>query len=178
MESRSISTSDLAHLLATTPKTIAAYANQGVVARLGRGRYNEVESVRGFAKHARSTRTSSGDTATASVAAERAALLRAQRERAELTLERASGRLMDIDEVNAYVTKILVDERQRVLALANIMTHRASLSQEQSAVVEDEIRAFLTDMANAKVEPPTEREVAAAMAIRQRKGWVRKDWTT
>jgi hypothetical protein len=85
---------------------------------------------------------------------------------------------MDIDEVNAYVTKILVDERQRVLALPNIMTQRASLSREQSAIFEDEIRAFLTDMANANVEPPTEREVAAAMAIRQHKGWVRKDWTT
>ena len=89
MQSRMIA--DLANLLATTPKTIATYAKLGVVKRRGRGKYDEVASVRGFAKHMRAR--PKGASATSSVASERAGLLSVQRQRAELELAKAKGDL-------------------------------------------------------------------------------------
>ena len=99
MQSRMISTADLANLLATTPKTIATYAKLGVVKRRGRGKYDEVASVRGFAKHMRAR--PKGASATSSVAAERAGLLSVQRRRAELELAKAKGDLQSRTELTA-----------------------------------------------------------------------------
>lgn len=112
MQSRTISTADLAHLLATTPKTIATYAKLGVVKRRGRGKFDDVASIGGFAKHMRAR--PKGASATSSVASERAGLLSVQRRRAELELAKATGDLVSISAMTAEVrahNKVVRNER-------------------------------------------------------------------
>ncbi len=98
MESRIITTADLAHLLLTTPKTVACYAKAGVVKRRGRGKFDEVASVRGFARFMRASRPK-GATTSAAVSAERAGLLSVQRRKGELDLAKAKGDLVSKTEI-------------------------------------------------------------------------------
>jgi transposase/phage terminase Nu1 subunit (DNA packaging protein) len=167
-----VSASVLAGRLALTPTTVSKLGGNGIMIRNQRGAYALWPSIRSYVEHLR--KASTGRESPTAVA--RSALLRIQKDRAQLSLDKESGRLMDIHEVNAYVLKILSDARQRALMLPTIITQRASLSREQSAVAEDEVRRYLTDLAEAEEGPPTEQEVAACMAIRQRNGWVRKEW--
>ena len=146
MQSRTISTADLAHLLVTTPKTIATYAGLGVVKRRGRGKYDEVASVRGFAKHMRAQQRK-GATATSTVASERAALLKVQRQRAELELAKAKGDLvsysMVVDEFAANCTIV----RNELLRIHGVLLN-SSVDHHVAKLVDDRIREALTTLAD------------------------------
>ena len=170
METRSISTADLAALLATTPKTIAAYANQGVVVRTGRGRFDEVKSVRGFARHMRSiNRGKGGEKAMATVATERARLLKLQCEKIQDEIDIRAGRCVDADEMEAHAVAEWRKLQTMMLTLPTRVASRAGLTAAQTAAVDHEVRAVLVDMAHADYEEPSPEEIAACMALRLRR---------
>jgi len=91
-----LSTSQLARLLNVTTKTIVAWASAGVVKRIAHGRYDLALSVQGFARHMKAIADAKGD---GSVSIERGALLRVQRQRAELSLAKDRGDLVERAEI-------------------------------------------------------------------------------
>jgi hypothetical protein len=149
MQSRALSSIDLASLLSTTPKTIASYAKAGVVHRLKRGKYDETKSVQGFAKHMRQL-VEARTKGTTSVAAERALLLKVQRRRAELALERETGRMVDEEEARLYFTGCFKVLQRHALALPPRINHRIGGERAQLTIIDDEIRLFLNTVAEAK----------------------------
>jgi hypothetical protein len=141
MQSRTITTDDLAHLLATTRKTVAVYAKAGVVKRRGRGRYDEVASVRGFAKHMRAV--PKGVSATATVASERAGLLSVQRRHAELNLAKAMGDLQSRSEIEAEFSARCKTVRDELLRVYGVLLN-SSVDRDVAKLVDDKIRDSLT----------------------------------
>ena len=153
MQSRTISTADLANLLATTPKTIATYAKAGVVKRRGRGKYDEVASVRGFAKHMRAR--PKGASASSSVTSERAGLLSVQRRRAELELAKAKGDLQSRTELTAQVRAHNQIVRNELLRIKSTLLN-SSVTHDVAEFVDEKIREALTNLANNAT--PEDRE--------------------
>ena len=145
MQSRTISTADLAHPLATTPKTIATYAKLGVVKRRGRGKFDDVASIRGFAKHMRAR--PKGASATSSVASEPAGLLSVQRRRAELELAKATGDLVSISAMTAEVRAHNKVVRKELLSIHSRLLN-VNVPRSTATLVDELIREALTDLAN------------------------------
>ena len=87
-ETETVSATELADLLGVSKKTIAAWATSGVVVRTAHGCYDLRASVRGFAKHMHERNRGGDATAVASVAEQRARLLRLQADRVEGENER------------------------------------------------------------------------------------------
>ena len=167
-----VRSADLAVMLNVSPKTIATWAAAGVVKRVGYGRFDLAASVRGFADHMREANEAKGEL---TVAMERAALLRMQRQKGELAMDQALGRLCDADEMVASFQKDMTAVRQSVLALPDRISHRCGgLSHATVVAMKAEVADVLTDLASGKDEIiPTAEDVGRAMAIREARGLVR-----
>ena len=102
------------------------------------------------------------------VAGERASLLKLQAERAEFELQKMAGELVDVDPMEAHTVAEWRKLRSLMLTLPTRVGSLAGLTAAQTAIVDDEVRAVLTEMAHVDYEEPSEAEVAACMAIRRR----------
>jgi len=148
-ENETISAAELADILGVSKKTIASWATSGIVVRKAHGEYDFRESVKSFAKHMRD-RGSGDATAVTAVATERGALLRVQRQRAELELAREEGQLLKLADVEAHWCSILRTLRSACLAIPTRVASRVSgLNREVVHEIDQEIRLALTEMAQS-----------------------------
>ena len=95
---------------------------------------------------------------------------------AEIQIGQAYGRLVDVDEMEAAAVKEYAAIKQALLSLPTRIAGRAGgieLSNAILDVMKDEIDDILTELAHASPDMPSPQEVAAAMAIRERKGIAR-----
>jgi phage terminase Nu1 subunit (DNA packaging protein) len=161
-DSKTISTARLAFLLGTSAKTIAGYAQRGIVKRTGHGRYDLALSVQGFAKHMREmARSRGGEAEIIGVATERRRLLRSQADREQLRLEQERGEWLPRGEVLAAWKASLSVVRARLLATPARLAQVCGLDNEAAEKLDEEIREVLTELARPQSYAP-EVEVVAS----------------
>jgi hypothetical protein len=114
----------------------------------------------------------SGD-APSNLATARARVETMKAERMEIELDRAVGRLVDIDEIGATVQKKFLAVRQAMLVLPDRVASRGGLARELVAAIQLEVELILTDLADGDFDVPTPEDVARCMAVRERQGLVR-----
>jgi phage terminase Nu1 subunit (DNA packaging protein) len=161
MDQTTVSTTRLAFLLDATPKTIADYAQRGIVVRVGHGEYDLALSIRGVVAHLREmARGRGGELAVDAVAAERRRLLRAQADRAELQVQQERGQWLPRAEVLSVWQEALRTLRIRLLGLAPRLVQTCGLDNEAAERVDTEVREMLTELGRPQSYAP-EVEVAA-----------------
>jgi terminase small subunit / prophage DNA-packing protein len=148
-EMETVSASELAALLLVSRKTIAEWAALGVVVRVGHGRYDLRESVKGFAKHMRERDRGGDVAAVASVATERAGLLAVQRKRAEHEFERELSKWIPADEVTRQWTHRFSGIKAQIMALSSRFPY---LDHMTVARIDEEAREFLNEIADGKYD--------------------------
>jgi phage terminase Nu1 subunit (DNA packaging protein) len=143
-----VSTRDLAQLLGVSSKTIALWAQTGVVARTAHGKFDLERSVQGFARHMRSlVGAKGGETAATAVAVERAALLHAQRMRIEREAAKEGGQLINAAEFQEAMTVTCRGLRVHLMSIPQRVAGRAPhLGRADVALVDAEIREALTEV--------------------------------
>ncbi len=142
-----VSATVLARHLDVTTKTIAASAQAGTVVRVGHGRYDLERSVTAYIRHLRASRTP----AASEVAAERAALLRLQRERAEFELAKTRKEYLPLAEVNAAGESVVRCCRMAVMTIADRIGPGVGLSREGYFALKEECRIILTDLGKTEI---------------------------
>jgi phage terminase Nu1 subunit (DNA packaging protein) len=158
-----ISTRDLARLLDTTPKTVAAWAQDGVIERASQGKYPLVASVHAVLRRQRQR---AGSTVAGQVGSQRARLLKLQADRVELQIKVESGELVELAMVVATVNVMPRGIRSQFLALPARLGARLSLSREGVSVAHDEVCDIMNDCAHVlRWEVPDSLVDAARRAI-------------
>ena len=140
-----ITTSRLAQLFDTTPKTIADLGKRAIIKRAsGRGRWLLQASVSGYCQHLREQAAGRGGDTGADV---RARLGAAQAQLTETKARQLAGALVEVAEVESYWRAKLRAFRNRVLAIPSRVR---DLSARQSVMLTQELRAALTELADDK----------------------------
>src|SRR5271165_2516326 len=103
----------LAQRLGLTPTTISKLGGDGVLVRVGRGRYALWPSIRGYLKHV-SAAASGRESASAR---ERTRLLRLRADRAQFELERERGSFLPAAEVERGLGAVAAYLRRTMLAI-------------------------------------------------------------
>jgi phage terminase Nu1 subunit (DNA packaging protein) len=144
-----VSQVELARLLGLSVQAIANHASAGVLVRAGRGRYDKDASVTSYCAHLR--KAASGRNTQTS--AERARLVSAQADAAEVKVKKLSGELVSAAEVETRWTSILRTVRSGCLALpTRIAAQIAHLTTHDIAVIDAEVRAVLTELGDPDVK--------------------------
>ena len=145
--SPTIRTGELCELFAVSRKTIEQWAKLGIVARTGRGEFDLKRSVRGFAKHMHDqAQRSGGPTIAAAVGSERARLLKAQADKAELALKIERKDLVPFSEGVATAAAMSHLFRSSLLAARTRLGGRLSLSRADSEIVYEWACEVLTEI--------------------------------
>jgi phage terminase Nu1 subunit (DNA packaging protein) len=146
-EMETVSASELASLLLVSRKTVAEWAALGVVVRIGHGRYDLRESVRGFAKHMHERDRGGDVAAVASVAQERARVLRLQGDRIEREAAKEAGKLVDADAFGEAMTITCRGLRIHMMLIPQRVGGRAPhLSRQDIGLIDAEVRDALTEV--------------------------------
>jgi phage terminase Nu1 subunit (DNA packaging protein) len=95
---KTVTTTEMSKLFGVSGKTIAAWANDGIVARVGRGRFALAKSVQGFARHHREAAKHTTTPGLETGAEARARLARLKADLFERQYKRESGDLVDRGE--------------------------------------------------------------------------------
>jgi terminase small subunit / prophage DNA-packing protein len=164
-QTETVGASELAALLLVSRKTIAEWAATGVVVRVGHGRYDLRESVRGFAKHMRERDRGGDVAAVASVATERARLLSVQRKRAEHEFARECGNLISADEFGEAMTTVCRGPKVHFMQVPSRVAGAAPhLTHDDVERVKEAVWNALGEVANM---PLTEVRALAAEATKE-----------
>ncbi len=152
-EDVNISSTSLANLLGVTGKTVRELARRGVVVRAGRDNYARDQSVQQYCAHLRELIASrGGETAIANATTERARLLKAQADAAEIKNEIARKEVMSAAEVTNGWSSILRHVRSGILATPGRVACRLPhLTRHDIAELDTELRAVLTEMGNTEL---------------------------
>jgi phage terminase Nu1 subunit (DNA packaging protein) len=135
-----VRTVELATMLGVTGKTIAAWAAAGVVKRIGYGKFDLALSVQGFAKHMKALAEKGGD-ASVTVAAERALLLKVQRQRGELELAKSRGDLVSSAEIMEEFRKhCLIVQREIAMVPGYLMNRIVGIDREVVQMIDEKLR--------------------------------------
>lgn len=138
-----VTTSELAHLFDTTPKTIADLAKREIIVKgKKRGSWLLHPSVAGYVRHLREQAAGRGGDIGADV---RARLGAAQATLTETKAKQLAGELVEASEVEAKWTAACRSIRARVLAVADRMR---DLSSHQHVKLTQELRNALTELSN------------------------------
>ena len=144
------SASQMAALLEVTPKRVKQLADDGVMARVGRGRYDMVKSVQNFVRWQRE-RMAGNNIIKADEEKQR--LAKARAEIAEMDLEARREQLIDIELARTGYLQLATLLRQAVLSLSDRIAPLAFDAQSLRAcrgVIRDESETILRELADSK----------------------------
>lgn len=176
-ENEIVSGGQLAHALNVTPSMIANLAAQGRLKRVARGQYLVCESIRLYVAGLREAAAGRpAEKAQAEMTAQKTRTIALRNAKMEAELEKQVGTYVDVAEADAYVTRILRDAQQKMWALNNRLTYRASLTREQAAIIETEIRDVMVSIADGALVEVSDADIAGAAAAREAKGLAGR-WT-
>jgi phage terminase Nu1 subunit (DNA packaging protein) len=162
-----VSANELCELLGVSAKSISQFSASGVVARVSHGKYDLKASIAGYVAHRIAVATAHGPSASvASVAEARVRLLKLQGDKVAREVQVAAGELVPIAQVEAAWTAIARRVRGAMLALSARLSGKLSLSREAVVVVDDEVRAALTELADDAAGALVEIEAALAKVER------------
>ena len=151
----------IAKLLDLTERRVQQLSRTGVIPKAERGQYDLVGAVRGYIGYLRE-QVRSAEAGAPDYSAERARLLRARADLAEMEAGGRRGALIAAAEVEAAWTAILARLRQRLLALPDRL---APLCHEETTIAgaRDQIRRAVREALGELATTPV---VAAAPADR------------
>jgi phage terminase Nu1 subunit (DNA packaging protein) len=137
-----VSAAVLADLIGVSPRSTTDLAQKGVIVRAeGRTGFLLRESLRGYADHQRKLAAGRGGEAAINVAsAQRARLLAAQAEAAEVKNKLALGALLEAGPVEQAWSDIVRRSRAAVLAVPARCQERLGLTAHDASVFDDELR--------------------------------------
>jgi phage terminase Nu1 subunit (DNA packaging protein) len=142
---------ELADYLGVSSQSIAAFANDGKVVRLKRGRYDLRASVQTYTAHLREVAAARGGEAQIlDLTQERARLAREQADGQELKNRQLRRDLVSASDVEREWSDILRKVRAGILATTSRVRASAGLTAEQAVEMDAELRLALKDLGNDK----------------------------
>jgi terminase small subunit / prophage DNA-packing protein len=145
-----ISERDLAAVFGIDPRSGRDLAARGIIARVGRGRYDQAAATLAYCAHLREIAAGRGsEDGEFDLTAERARLAKEQADAAALKNAVMRGELLPADIVEQTWSTVFREWRSGLLAVPSRLRQALALSAEQTAVVDREIRNLLTAFAEA-----------------------------
>jgi len=145
-DAQTASAKALASLCNIDERRVQQLAAEGVMSKVKRGRYKLLESIAGYIRYLQDRSTSTGSTGTrGTVNEERARLLHAQANTAELTAGTLAGSLLVADEVEADRIEEATRIRTALLALPTRIA-QVAIAAEGMREIEDAVRVEVHQM--------------------------------
>ena len=150
----------IARLLDLSERRVQQLVRDGVIPKAERGRYEFVGAVRGYVRYLRDLVLKS-ETGGADYATERARLVKARADLAEMEAARMRGALLAAPEVTAAWTEIVALMRARLLVLPDKLApliHETTSIAEARGVLKTVLHEVLTEIATTEIEitPPAD----------------------
>lgn len=144
----------IARLLDLSERRVQQLSREGVIPKAERGQYDLIGSVRGYVRYLRD-QAARAQAGAPDYAAERARLIRAQADLAEMEAEEKRGALIPADQVEEAWIAILTLVRTRLLALPDRLAPQVferSTVADVHALIRTAIREVLNDLADTDVQ--------------------------
>lgn len=154
----------IARLLDLTERRVQQLGREGVIPRSERGRYDLVGAVRGYVRYLREQAARAHEGA-ADFGAERARLVKAKADLAEMEAAQRRGDLLPADRVEDAWTAVLARLRSRLLVLPDRLAplvHEETTIAGARAVIRRVIAEALTELAQTAIEATADPERAGA----------------
>lgn len=152
---KTVGTGELADYLGVTSQSIAAFANDGKVVRISRGKYDLKASVQTYTSHLREVAAArGGEGQILDLNQERARLAREQADGQELKNRQLRKELVSASDVEREWSDVLRKVRAGILAVTSRVRASAGLSAEQAVEMDSELRLALKDLGNDQDYPP------------------------
>lgn len=149
-----VGTGELADYLGVSSQSIAAFANDGKVVRISRGKYDLKASVQLYTSHLREVAAArGGETAVLDLTQERARLAREQADGQELKNRQLRRELVSASDVEREWSDILRKVRAGILAVTSRVRASAGLTATQAVEMDAELRLALKDLGNDQEYP-------------------------
>jgi phage terminase Nu1 subunit (DNA packaging protein) len=146
---KTISTDQLADLLALSASRLGILSREGHIPQVSRGRFNRRDAVRAYCEYMRKHPVGRGSSDPAYTAA-KTRTAEAQAEKLETANAVARGELIPAAQIEREWAAVLRDVRAAMLALPSRLQQRLShLSAHDLSVLDREIRDALMEVANA-----------------------------
>jgi len=144
----------ISSLLDISERRVQQLSKAGVIPKAARGRYELIGSVRGYIRHLRDLNLK-GEAGNADYGTERARLVKAKADLAEMEASQMRGDLLSAPDVKVAWTEIVALMRARLLVLpdkiAPVVHETTSLNQARD-VIKKAIHEVLTEIAETDVE--------------------------
>jgi len=144
----------LARLLDISERRVRQLSAEGVIPKAARGRYEVVGAVRGYIRYLRDL-TLKGEVGAADYGVERARLVKARADLAEMEAAHRGGDLIAAPDVTAAWTDIMALVRARLLALPDKIApvvHETTSIAEARNVIHQAVHDTLAEIATTEVE--------------------------
>ena len=148
----------IARLLDLTERRVQQLARDGVIPRSERGRYDLIGAVRGYVRYLRDQTLKDG-AATADYGVERARLVRARADLAEMEAAQKRGELIPAREVVTAWTEVVALLRARLLVLPDKiapLAHDAQTIPQARDIVRKAVHEALAELAATQVSAALE----------------------
>jgi phage terminase Nu1 subunit (DNA packaging protein) len=129
-------------------RSVRDLVKRGVIAKSGTG--FPPEAVKKYCAHLREAAAGRGGKASSSVATERAALLKTQRERAEFEFAKAREEYVPFAEVESLSKAFLTGCRAAIMAIPDRISPSLGLDRRTFVAIKEELRVILTDLAKTE----------------------------
>jgi phage terminase Nu1 subunit (DNA packaging protein) len=144
----------LAKLLDITERRVRQLSAEGIIPKVARGRYEMVGAVRGYIRYLRDL-SLKGEVGPADYGIERARLVKAKADLAEMEASQMRGELLPAPDVKRAWTDIVALMRARLLVLpdkiAPVVHETTSIAQAKD-VIKKAVFEVLTEIATTDVE--------------------------
>lgn len=152
---KTIGASELAAWLGVTSQSIAAFANDGKVVRIARGKYDLLASVQTYTAHLREVAAARGGEAQIlDLNQERARLAREQADGQELKNRQLRRELVSAADVEREWSDILRKVRAGILAVTSRVRASAGLTATQAVEMDAKLRLALKELGSDHEYPP------------------------
>jgi phage terminase Nu1 subunit (DNA packaging protein) len=144
----------VAALLDLTERRVQQLTAEGVIPRIGHGRYNLPMAVRGYIKYLRERAVQGDPKGADEVGVSRAALLKARARMATLEADQAEGQLLKRSDVEKAWTTIISAMRTRLLAIPSSTAQAIvylNTAPQIATMLTNAIGEALDDIANLPV---------------------------
>lgn len=144
----------LAKLLDITERRVRQLSAEGIIPKVSRGRYEMIGAVRGYIRYLRELNIQS-DVGPADYGTQRARLVKARADLAEMEASQMRGDLLFAPDVTAAWTEIVALMRARLLVLpdkiAPVVHETTSINQAKD-VIKKAVYEVLTEIAETEIE--------------------------
>jgi len=144
----------LAKLLDITERRVRQLSAEGIIPKVSRGRYEMVGAVRGYIRYLRDLNLQ-GDVGPADYATQRARLVKARADLAEMEASEMRGDLLPAPDVTAAWTEIVALMRARLLVLPDKLApvvHETTSINQAKDVIKRAVFEVLTEISETEVK--------------------------